>query len=63
MVRAWVALAAGKRAGEVFSSSTMVGNAAAAELDGQHQPAGAGADDDNRAIRFSFTAFPACMLP
>ena len=50
MVRAWVALAAGNRAGEVFSSSRMTGTLAAAELDGEHQPARAAADDDDGAV-------------
>ena len=63
MVRAWVALAAGNRAVEVRLFQQNDGNVAAAELDGEHQPARPAADDDDGAIAaFAFTEFPACMV-
>ena len=61
MVRAWVALAAGNRAGEVFSSSTIGGNAAPAELDREHQAARP-APMMTTAQSFCCTALTAFML-
>ena len=41
----------------------MTGMFAAAELDGEHQPAWPAANDDDGAIvAFAFTEFPACMV-